>query len=107
MDPHRILAVGGGTKNLPWLQMVSDIANIALDVPEQQIGASYGDAFMAAVGTRLFSDLSEVSEWVSMKHQIQPNSESRNIYVRNYEIFRELYPSTRHLMHRLSTAKSQ
>lgn len=106
MDPRRILAVGGGTKNLPWLQMVSDIANIALDVPEQQIGASYGDAFMAAVGTGLYSNLSHVSQWVSMKHKIKPRTELRTIYDRNYEIFRELYPSTRQLMHRLTAVQS-
>ena len=102
MDPRRILAVGGATRNLPWLQMVSDIAGIEMDVPGQQIGASYGDAFMAGVGTGIFSDLSEVTKWVHMKHRIEPNPENRGVYDENYAVFRELYPGTKQLMHRLS-----
>ena len=60
--PKRILAVGGGVKNLAWMQLISDIANIEMAIPDQQIGSSYGDAFLAGVGVGLFSNLGEISE---------------------------------------------
>ena len=102
VQPARILAVGGGTKNPLWLQIVADVCNIDLVVPEQQIGASYGDAFLAATGVGLFKDLSEIKQWVRIKETIHPNLESRKLYEINYQIFRDLYASTKHIMHRLS-----
>ena len=54
MAPARILAVGGGTLNRAWMQMVSDIAGIEQHIPAQQIGAAYGDAFLAGVGIGMF-----------------------------------------------------
>jgi xylulokinase len=102
VQPQRILAVGGGTKNRLWLQIVADVCNIELAVPEQQIGASYGDAFLAATGIGLYKDLSEVKQWIKTKEIIQPSPESRDLYEVNYQIFRELYSSTQPLMHKLA-----
>jgi xylulokinase len=102
VTPKRILAVGGGTKNVEWMQMVSDIANIAMVIPEQQIGASYGDAFRAGVGVGLFKNLSEISKWVRNESEIKPNSETNKKYDPLYKIYRELYESSKNLMHDLS-----
>lgn len=101
VQPKRILAVGGGTKNPLWLQIVADVCNIELTIPEQQIGASYGDAFLAGTGIGLFKDLSEIKQWVKTKETTEPNSEARKLYEFNYQIFRELYTSTKPLIHRL------
>jgi len=102
VQPKRILAVGGGTKNPLWLQIVADVCNIELTVPEQQIGASYGDAFLAGTGIGLFKSLSEIKQWVKTKGIIKPNPETRKLYEVNYQVFRQLYTSTKPLMHRLA-----
>jgi xylulokinase len=102
VQPRRILAVGGGTKNPLWLQIVADVCNIELNIPEQQIGASYGDAFLAGTGIGLFKSLSDVKQWVKTKEIIKPNPETRKLYQVNYQIFRELYPSAKPLMHKLA-----
>ncbi len=99
--PQRILAVGGGTRNRLWLGIVSDACHIELAVPEQQIGASYGDAFLAATGVGLFKGMNEIKSWVKTKETINPAPEARDSYEANYQIFRELYTSTKPLMHRL------
>ena len=36
-----------------------------------------------------------------IKETIKPNPDARDAYEANYQIFRELYTSTKHLMHRL------
>jgi xylulokinase len=102
VQPERILAVGGGTKNRLWLQVVADVCNVELCVPEQQIGASYGDAFLAGVGVGLYKNLAEIKRWVKIKDTIRPNRAASEAYETNYQIFRELYTSTQPLMHRLS-----
>jgi xylulokinase len=100
--PERILAVGGGTKNPLWLQIVADVAGLELHVPEQQIGASYGDAFLAGVGVGLYKNLSEIKRWVKIKDVVRPDPVAWEAYAVNYQIFRELYTHTQTLMHRLS-----
>ncbi len=102
VEAQRILAVGGGSKNLVWMQIVSDISGISLNIPEQTIGASYGDAFMAGMGVGIFRDYSDVSRWVNMKHIIKPRAETKEIYDAQYDIFRDLYTQTKPLMHRLA-----
>ncbi len=100
--PERILAVGGGTKNDLWMQLVADIVDIELAIPEQLIGASYGDAFMAGVGIGMFNDLTEMNRWVRNKRIVEPNPAHHKKHGLHYKIFRELYNSTKPLMHDLS-----
>jgi xylulokinase len=100
--PKRILAVGGGIQNNLWMQLVADIVDIELSIPRQLIGASYGDAFMAAVGVGLFKNLKEISRWVKIKKVISPDPQVHKQYALNYKIFRELYDATKPLMHELS-----
>jgi xylulokinase len=114
VQPERILAVGGGTQNRLWLQIVADVCAIELTLPEQQIGASYGDAFLAGTGIGLFTrrsplgkDLSEIKRWVKTKIVIRPNPETQNLYEANYQIFRELYTSTKALMRRIGESGTQ
>lgn len=102
IGPKHILAVGGGVKNLAWMQTISDIANIEMSIPEQQIGSAYGDAFLAGVGVGLFSGVSEVRNWVRYVHHITPNPESTSRYAPLYGIYRELYEQTSGLMGKLS-----
>jgi xylulokinase len=102
IQPKRILAVGGGVKNLAWMQIISDIANIEMAVPNQEIGSSYGDAFLAGVGVGLFSDLGEIRKWVHYTHSITPNPEATAGYQPLYRIYRELYNQTRGLMRDLA-----
>ncbi len=99
----RILAVGGGTRNSLWMQIVSDIAGIEQYVPEQQIGASYGDAFLAGVGVGLFSSTADAAHWVRMKEKIVPRPDIHIKYEEYYRIYRDLYDDTAPLMRRLST----
>ncbi len=102
LQSKRILAVGGGTRNLAWMQMISDIASIEMAIPYEQIGSSYGDAFLAGVGVGLFSNLSEITKWVHNYRQIKPTPGAAAIYAPLYRIYRELYKQTRDLMHDLS-----
>jgi xylulokinase len=93
--PSKLFAVGGGTKNELWLQATSDITEIDQDVREKTIGASYGDAFLAALSINAVKK-SDIKKWNplkrTVKHRTNPN------YKKNYQIFRRLYESTKDLM---------
>ena len=88
--PLRLMAVGGGTKNRPWLQMVSDISGRPQTVPSVTWGAAYGDAFLAGMGTGLFREPGEVDRWVRDEGTVLPDGALKPLYDRCHELYMEL-----------------
>lgn len=96
--PHRILAVGGGTKNAVWLQATSDIGGAGQIVCEKTVGASYGDAFLAATAVgRAMPE--EIVEWNPVARTVR--AEAVPAYARQYPLFKRLYLQTRDIAHEL------
>ncbi len=102
VPPRRILAVGGGTQNPLWLQIVSDIAGVEQYVPGTQHGACYGDAFLAGMGIGLFRDTSQVADWVRYRWVVRPEASARRQYEGYYRAFRQLYEDSATAVHRLA-----
>jgi xylulokinase len=102
MEATRILAVGGGTRALAWMQIVGDITGRELHIPAEQIGAAYGDAFLAGVGVGLFAGTAEAASWVKTGTIILPDPERHRAYTPYYQVYRDLYPQTVPSMHALS-----
>jgi xylulokinase len=101
-DAHtgtRTVAVGGGLRSPVWAQAVSDITGRVQEVPEQAIGASYGDALLAAIGVGL---VPPETDWTKIEREIKPNPETRALYDDLYATWCELYPATKEQVHRLS-----
>lgn len=101
--PRRIIGVAGGTKNRAWMQMVCDVANIQMDILEQENGAAYGDAFMAGVGVDIYRDLKDNANWVRKISTLTPNLQQHQRYAPYYDIFNRLYVQNKGLMHELDT----
>ena len=93
--PRKIFAVGGGTKNRVWAQATSDVSGFAQTLCSRTIGASYGDAFLAALA---IGDVrrDEIRNWNPVASEIVP--EPSEVYRRQYEVFRELYARNKDLM---------
>jgi xylulokinase len=101
-DAHsgaRTVAVGGGLRSPIWVQAVSDITGRPQLIPEQGIGASYGDALLAAIGTGL---VPADTDWAKIAREIKPDMRNRELYDDLYATWRELYPATKEQVHRLS-----
>ena len=96
---QRLLAVGGGTQGGLWTQVVSDVTGREQHVPEQTIGASYGDALMAAIGTGL---VPAATYWTIPGTTIRPNPATRGTYDELYAQYCALYPATKPTMHALA-----
>lgn len=97
-EAKRILAVGGGTRNLPWMQIVCDISGISMEIPTVQSGAAYGDAYMAGVGAGLFPAISGIRDWLKPGQVITPNASHKALYDEGYARYRQLYERTKDLM---------
>lgn len=100
--PGKIYAVGGGTKNLAWAQATSDVSGLAQILRRRTIGASYGDAFLAALAV---GDVKrgDIESWNPVESSLAPNARTAAVYERQYRIFRQLYERTKDLMAELSS----
>jgi xylulokinase len=96
----RIMAIGGASESRQLMQIITDITGCPQNLPQQKLGACYGDAFLAAVGSNYFDSVDEVSRWVRMEEDITPSETAKAIYDQGYARYRELYNSTRHLLGR-------
>lgn len=88
---ERLVAVGGGTKSDLWTQVVSDVSGLPQVIPAITIGASYGDAMLAADGAGVVADS---RPWNAPAVTLQPAPQARAVYDELYRIYRSLYPAT-------------
>ncbi len=95
----RLLAVGGGTQGGLWTQVVSDVTGREQLLPAETVGASYGDALLAAIGVGL---VPAATDWARVDRRVQPNPAVREVYDRLYAAYGELYPATRTSVHLLA-----
>jgi len=95
--PRKLLAVGGGTKNSVWSQATSDVSGLPQTVCSKTVGASYGDAFLAALAV---GDVRrrDILDWNPEERRIAPVRAHRGVYRRQYRTFRQLYDRNRDLM---------
>lgn len=97
--PARILAVGGGTKNAVWMQAISDIGRVGQIVSGITLGASYGDAFLAAIAAGR-AERPDIARWNPPARQVA--QEDWGIYEEPHALFRQLYLDTRDIAHAVS-----
>jgi xylulokinase len=96
------VAVGGGTKSNVWLQIVSDVTGVNQIIPDQTLGAAYGDAFLAGLGIGWFDHLDEVKNWVKPRLMVQPDETRYTLYQRYYQKYRDLYPKIKSDLNQLA-----
>jgi xylulokinase len=93
--PERVLAVGGGVQNPVWLQATSDFADVDQIVAMRTMGASYGDAFAAALALG-DARVEDIDVWNPEARRIA--AAQTDLHRRHYGVFKDLYVRTRDLM---------
>lgn len=106
IPPQHVEAVGGGANNAVWAQATSDVTGLVQHVRDKTVGASFGDAFLAALGV---GDVhaADITQWNKPARQITPNMRNQDIYGRNERIFRSLYERNKDLMAEISSPRPQ
>lgn len=100
-DLRRLVAVGGGTTGMLWTQIVSDVLHRQQDLPRHTIGAAFGDAFLAAVGTGA-ANPRDIDAWNPVARTIEPNPGRAADYDQLYRLYLDLYPATKATAHALA-----
>jgi xylulokinase len=102
-EARRLVAVGGGTKGGLWTQIVSDVIDERQELPEQAIGAAYGNALLAGIGAGV---VDPDTDWTSIAETVEPNPDNRELYDELYALYKDLYPATRDTVHALAAVQT-
>lgn len=98
---RRLVAVGGGTAQHLWPQIICDVTQLPQDLPSVTVGASYGDARMAADALG-----ADTSSWNPVAERLTPDDEAGEVYQRLYALYVENYPAVAGTMHGLGELDS-
>ncbi len=93
------MAVGGGTKNNIWMQATSDFSNIEQVVSEKSTGASYGNAFLAALAVGAVSQR-DITRWNPALSKIKTHHSA--LHAEKNKLFRQLYENSKEIAHTLA-----
>lgn len=101
----QILVVGGGAQNDVWMQICADVIGKQIDIPAIKVGASFGDALMAASGISYpgFENFAALTKYIKPGKSFVPDMEKHEIYKQYQNIYDALYPVTADLMHKVDS----
>lgn len=100
MNTRKVVAVGGGTRNPKWLQIVSDICGRELYVG-MAYGAAFGDALLAALGTGYFKSTEDICKLINFTNKVLPVPDHTTQYAPYKKLYAELYRQTKNIMHEI------
>jgi xylulokinase len=70
----RVVAAGGGSRSLPWMQAVADASGLPVETVAVGEGAALGAAFLARLVAGLETDLGVASSWAARGLRLEPEA---------------------------------
>jgi gluconokinase len=90
-DVKDIRVSGSFTKSALWLQILSDILNEELILPDNSEGAAYGAAVLGFISSGRMNSIRDTKSLVHAKTIYTPAAENRKTYDELFHIFKRLY----------------
>ena len=102
INPGKLIAVGGATRNHFWMQNKADVLGLPIEVPEVEEATPLGAAILAGIGIGLYRDEQDAFEQVYKPGKTyQPDTQLAAKYGEWYQIYKQLYPALKPVSHRL------
>jgi xylulokinase len=102
INPDRLVAVGGATRNSFWMQNKADITGLPIDVPDLEEATPLGAAILAGIGIGLYRNEQDAFEHVYKTGKTyHPDPQLTPRYAEWYQIYRQLYPILKPVSHQL------
>jgi gluconokinase len=89
-----IRASGGFARSKVWRQMMADLFQAEVLVPEVYEGSSFGAAVLAMYAINFMKNLEEVQQLIRITYRHQPNTRHASTYHELFEIYERLYQNT-------------
>ena len=99
---ERSKVCGGGAKSPLWRKIFANVLNLPLDIPQTEEGPGYGGAMLAMVGCGLYGSVKACADaLVTVRETVQPDPEIAARYEKQYQHFRDIYPTLKPLFAKL------
>ncbi len=99
---EEIRVAGGGARSAFWLRVLADVLGRPVRTVSRTDASARGAAILAMHAVTGESLTGIASAWAERGAEIRPDPSTVALYDARYRIFRDLYPATRSLMHRLA-----
>jgi xylulokinase len=90
LQPRRIVATGGGTSSMAWMQALADATQLPVAVVAVPEGAALGSAFIARCTAGLEQNMTDARRWAKTSHVIEPRPGAAGPVGDRYGRFRDL-----------------
>ncbi len=102
-DLHMMMLSGGAAQSHVWRQILADVLDMPLVLPDARPHACIGSAILAGVGIGIYDSITQAVELLPVfETTIEPIPENVNRYQAYYEQYRQLYPLLKDAMETLS-----
>lgn len=106
IDINELIVVGGGAKSSIWNQVMADVFDTEIKVPEVlEEASSMGAAIIGGVGVGLFDDFDVIDKFININVNTTPDESAVSIYKENKEIFDEAYYALKPVFEKMSEKK--
>lgn len=97
-----LILIGGGARNKIWQEILCDIFEVPVLVPNYlEEATSMGAAITAGVGVGVFKDFNVVDKFIKINQENKPNFETTQKYKMMRELFDEAYYSLNKIFDKL------
>ncbi|MBV9321580.1 MAG: xylulose kinase [Mycobacterium sp.] len=86
----RVVAAGGGTRVLPWMQAIADATARPVELSGVAEGAALGAAFVARMAVGLESSITDAARWAAIDRIVEPDPAWTGAIEDRYHRFLEL-----------------
>ena len=78
-----------------WLQIIADVTNCTISLPEETEGTAFGDALLAGFGVGIYDSIEQaVEKTVKIRKGVcVPDAKNHDLYKQIFEIYKALYPA--------------
>ncbi|MDX5481400.1 MAG: gluconokinase [Hymenobacteraceae bacterium] len=87
-----VYANGGFSRSDSWVQMLADVFNKNVYLPATPEGSAFGAAIMGMYALGMLEKLEDATGMTRITKTFVPNPLHHECYMKNYSLFKELYP---------------
>ena len=103
MKKYDVIVVGGGTASNHWMQALSDILRVPIEVPgDSRHARAIGTAYCALIGLGRCANFENANELIRVEKRFEPREETAQVYDKLYDCFCGLFPALRTLFEKLN-----
>jgi xylulokinase len=96
--PDSVNSVGGGACSEHWMQILADVLEIPVHVPENPRHAgAIGTAYCAMIGLGLCKDFTEAKQRIRIEKTFLPRENAKAEYRLMFDVYKKLYPTFKEL----------